>query len=591
VDEVHAFPAPPFACWPSFVQEVSDAGIEIAGLFLCHRFQVRSLLHACSPCGARFDRVSLTLNPSFPYRSRSWDALWSPQHRHLADAATRSNRVVIGGHGYEGFTFVALVKLHCGIAQSSPIPGFVEPLVPTAAGISVQQVSFDLEAGRVAETDWGQMQVDPARWSEATGMTSGYINLFLYPDPGGSEGSWVVRNLFVSAILTSPCPPEDSNPPGGPSTPGKPSSDSAVPRQPLSIYFDLRPTSDGCGRVDAILAVILTSRQPLPEMREFVRVAAQFPAHWIPVVQVLENAEGELGDRVQTGPPPVFSAELIGPPPFVPPFPSLPTDLAFPIVIFQADAPNAHSAKNQCVPIAHANVLQYLETRYNALPLLWFLLQAHIPGIGKVSSAGDVLIWIPEPPDSLVANIDALTRRTGVISPSAGSGTGRCQQIRGVFGYLAANGAFAQATYRHQGGSMLYGEDQACDDGTVVLGGLVSIREGIQPTWNWMYQQLQSGRGLAMSFGRYDADGNRTSGHMVRVWGASRLGSKDYLYTLDDSNQGPNTTGLRTQQWEVADTGSPGAPGVPDGRLNMNGTSWEIEFAISAEAKPTLLIP
>jgi hypothetical protein len=71
----------------------------------------------------------------------------------------------------------------------------------------------------------------------------------------------------------------------------------------------------------------------------------------------------------------------------------------------------------------------------------------------------------------------------------------------------------------------------------------------------------------------------------------NRASRESYLYTLDDSNQGPNATGLRNQVWEVSDTGQPGFGGMPDGQLNMNGSSWEIEFATSAEAKPTLLIP
>jgi len=483
---------------------------------------------------------------------------------------------------------MVLLCLQSGaIAQSSPDPNFVVPWDPACRGICIQQVSFDLDAGRVPETDWGQIQVEPLCWSKASCLTSGYVNVFVYPATGASEGSWVVRNLCVPPILTSPCPPEDSVPPGGPRE--EPSSD--VP-QPLSTYFDLRPDDEGTGRLDAILAVILVSRQPLPEMAEILRIAGQFPPQFFVVGQILVNAEGDLGDSIQMSPPPVFSVELIGPPPVLPsPFPGLPDDLAFPLVVFQADTPNVQCAKNQCVPMAHANVLQYLETRYNTLPLMWFLSQVHIPGIGRVSSAGDVLFWVPDPSTSLVANVDAFTRRTGVTSPSAGGGSGRCQQIRGVFGYLAANGALAQATYRHQGGAAMYGEDENCDDGTVLLGGIVSTREGAQPTWDWIFQQLQLGRGVAMSFGRYDADGNRTGGHMVRVWGASRFGNTEYLYTLDDSNQGPNSIGLRTQQWQVADTGSPGMPGVPDGRLNMNGTSWEIEFAISSQAKPTLLIP
>lgn len=85
--------------------------------------------------------------------------------------------------------------------------------------------------------------------------------------------------------------------------------------------------------------------------------------------------------------------------------------------------------------------------------------------------------------------------------------------------------------------------------------------------------------------------GERTSGHCVRVFGACQFGSNRYLYTLDDGEQGDNNTGTRTQVWLVADTGGPGQPGVPDGRLNMGGLSWEIEFANSIHVKPTLLIP
>ena len=74
-------------------------------------------------------------------------------------------------------------------------------------------------------------------------------------------------------------------------------------------------------------------------------------------------------------------------------------------------------------------------------------------------------------------------------------------------------------------------------------------------------------------------------------WGACRIGSFFYIHTLDDGNQGTNNVGLRTQVWQVEDTGSPGNPGVPDGRLNMDGMSWEIEFMNVIQANPTLVIP
>jgi len=191
----------------------------------------------------------------------------------------------------------------------------------------------------------------------------------------------------------------------------------------------------------------------------------------------------------------------------------------------------------------------------------------------------------------MVANVDTFTRRSGVVNAGVGKGSSKCQLIRGAFGYLAEYGTLAQAIFRHQGGVELYGEDASCDDGTVILGGIVSTKEGLYPTWEWMFEQLQLGRGVSILFGRYDMNGSRTSGHMVRVWGAASYLDKKYIYTLDDQYQGINTYGLRTQQWEVEDIGQPGLAGVPDGRLNMNGTSWEIEFALSVEAVPTLMIP
>ncbi len=70
-----------------------------------------------------------------------------------------------------------------------------------------------------------------------------------------------------------------------------------------------------------------------------------------------------------------------------------------------------------------------------------------------------------------------------------------------------------------------------------------------------------------------------------------RFNGRNYIYTLDDGDQGLNTLGLKTDQWEVADKSQPGLAGVPNGRLELGSTNWEIEFVMSAEAKPTLLIP
>jgi hypothetical protein len=241
--------------------------------------------------------------------------------------------------------------------------------------------------------------------------------------------------------------------------------------------------------------------------------------------------------------------------------------------------------------MAHANNFQYLEDRYNAIPLVWSLKHSPVPGVGVSFLFGDNIFWEPEPINSLVAQIDARTRRNGVKDDQTGDGTNRCQQIQGIFGYLAVHGNFSKSEFLHQGGSEVYGEGFSCDFAAPDLGDNFSFREGEDPTWEWIFEQLQKGRGVVMSYGRYNIDGDRTGGHMLRVWGAMRFNGIDYLYTLDDGNQGDNNDGLRTTQWEVKDVGGPGEPGVPDGRLNLDGTTWEIEFAMSVEAKPTLVIP
>jgi hypothetical protein len=325
-------------------------------------------------------------------------------------------------------------------------------------------------------------------------------------------------------------------------------------------------------------------------------MAGGFRPARVNVRPVIVNAEGDLQEDGTSPRGGVDDPGLIGPPPLPPdPGPGPIDDLAFPIAVYQANQRNMECAKNQCVPMAHANTLQYLEDRYNSIPLVWRLPQLPIPGIGRSFSqgGGDIVFWEPIPENSLVANIDSRTKRSGVKDFETGNGTSRCQQIRGAFGYMAAFGNLAKVKFRHQGGDdPIYGDGTVCDsDELVDLGGLITATEGVNPTWDWIFEQLQKGRGVAMSFGRYNNAGNRTSGHMVRVWGAKRFDGKDYLYTLDDSDQGDNEVGTRTEQWEVADTGGPGDPGNPDGRLNMNGTTWEIEFAISAEAMPTLVIP
>ena len=242
--------------------------------------------------------------------------------------------------------------------------------------------------------------------------------------------------------------------------------------------------------------------------------------------------------------------------------------------------------------MAVANTLGYLENKFDGPFFAWPLAHAFIPGYGKTS---DNLSWSPQTEESLpafatslIAQIDARTRRTDTFDFSSGSGSNLCQMYDGMFGYLETQGRGAEFT--HQGGSQTYGVGGSCEDPS--HGNRVSTQDGSNPTWDWMFNELTKGNGVFLAYGRYNNAGERTGGHVLRVQGACRYGSRDYLYLLDDGQQGSNgdnfEEGLRVTQWQVEDTRGPdpGDDNALDGRLNLGDTNWEIEFAQSIRAFP-----
>jgi len=505
---------------------------------------------------------------------------------------------------------------------------------PSQRVVSFDQITFNFEDEARIEhsgTDWGQFTVDAVQLENVIGVSSGYLNVFV-PINGGVL-NWVVENLFVPDLCAqkgeiqkhvhkSLQHYEDSR--IGQKSWTKPFSEKSTKfeQSPISTYFDLRPATIGDGIVYHLFATVLVSKQPLPVRQEIFDLAEEFRPHRFRVTQLLDNAGGFLEDPADPLPddfpydafPPQTSDVGRPPPPtFLPSTPPSDFDLSFPIEVFQADGPNIDQAKNQCAPAANANTIQYLESRYNILPLAYSVPDFHIPGLGEQrvldASPSPILLneWDPVPENSLVAHIDALTMRRFATDLESGKGSSICQLFRGLFGYLANRpGVIAGTEFRHQGGAFVtYGTDNKCDNG--FLGGLVSNRDdsfaggdgfpaedGSNPTWRWIFDQLVRGRGVVIVFGRYNINGARTSGHVLRVWGAGHYNNRNYIWTLDDKIQGNNTSNAtmpRTQWWEVADNNQPGITGIPNGRLELGKTNWEIEFAYSFEAIPTLLIP
>ncbi|MBV7264177.1 hypothetical protein L6J37_11770 [Photobacterium sp. WH77] len=515
--------------------------------------------------------------------------------------------------------------------------GSSDPATPLAimtlerGTVAFEQVTFDLEIGTIAESDWGQFRVRLDHLIDRRGkpVGPGYVNVFFYPDSGSEAGTpvWAVDNLFVpgSAVKMGKTHGKKTHTADnyyhvwaadgrggnqwgshewGKEDGRKHGGSRSVPavsrRADATVYFDLRPGTDGEGSVQQVRATVLFSSQPLPNITDIVQFANQFSPQMYPVRTTVVKAEGagHVDGRVSPVSSTIPNTLSLGRPPQPAlPAPSLPDDLSFPIQVVQSDQPNLDSARNQCVPIANANALQYLEDRYDNVPLAWRVPQLHIRGIGQIGAAGDVLTWTPVPENSLVANIDSYGRRDNVHDLNTGSYTTFCGLIRGLFGYLAdsASGSLDVVHFRHQGSSsVVLGDNADCDNGTVLMSDITSQQEGNFPTWEWMFNELSQGRAVTILFSWYDINGEWKGGHSVRVYGAALINNKHYIMTLDDGEQGDNFSNVsdpRTQQWEVADTGRPGLDGVPDGRLNMNGMSWEIDFALSFEAKPTLLIP
>lgn len=480
-----------------------------------------------------------------------------------------------------------------GASAQTAEPGFathplLEPLSarlvqPATTAVRFRQTQFVYQSGRLIDSDWGQLEVDKDAVRRALGPAGGYVNVALFT-PGQAAPAWVVDNLRVVPDAAA----RDGIDRAALASEGMETTPIVVP---MSTHLDLRPNVRGTGRMTSVYAVVVASPAPLPTVDRVFNLMRQLPPSAFAVSQTIEDAEG--AEAITATASPTGLLQLGDPPQPVQPGHESPGGFAYPTEVYQYELPNIQTAKNQCMPMAMANVVGYLRLRYNKPPLSWPLPHQSSPGIGKTMSAGDVIFWQPEPTVSRIAQIDARTRRTAVYDFESGSGSTVCQMMRATFSYFATQGAPGMVSFTHQDSAPLIGPGGACAtaDPTLPLGGYTSTRQGANVTWDWMYQQLQAGRGVMIMYGRYDAAGKRTGGHAVRVWGARRLNGRDHIYTLDDGDQGFNVQGLRTRQFEVSDKGQPGLPGVPNGRLELDGGTSEIEIAVALEAKPTLLLP
>lgn len=197
-------------------------------------------------------------------------------------------------------------------------------------GVYFYQVDYLWTYSTYINSDTGLIVVDIDELNAATGLESGYVNVYT------SEG-WVVNNLVII----------------------KDSTTNVFPYPSVGTYFDLGQSGD----VKSIGAYIEYTSDPYSS---FVYSAALPPYH---VYDTEVNAEGGEDAMVRRAEPPKPET-LPGPAGNYNP-------LGVNTHCVQKKHPNIECAHNQCVPAAYANNLQYLEDWYGT-----YIQHDNIPGLG-----------------------------------------------------------------------------------------------------------------------------------------------------------------------------------------------------------------
>lgn len=284
-------------------------------------------------------------------------------------------------------------------------------------------------------------------------------------------------------------------------------------------------------------------------------------------------------------PPP--TTITIGPPPKQYPLPIVPHfDPDFPLLgcntVVLPFASNKHAAFNQCVSMAHSNCLDYLNRLHGFTNPSVSLPKPHVEGMRpdstwSMNTGGD---------NSLVGLLDSqdyMNRQNpaAMITRSSGAnvdGVNRTQHVAGLFRFISLNMAnFPVSGLEHAGGSPNYNQFN-----------VNSNRTSDNVTFEWVLEKLNQGKAVFMSFGRYSDPelNNWTSGHAVRIVGASQCGDQKTIKILDDEVQTNDSNGLRQVNWDVSklvESSDAGGNVNTDqvGRMRLNGTDWIVLFSFA----------
>ena len=368
----------------------------------------------------------------------------------------------------------------CGGGGGGKNEALVVREVAPGSGLGASQVLFPTLQMGYEVSSWGCLRVDPQQLLQATGIEGGWLNL-------ATERGWALVNV--------PLPP-----PGAPA---------------FSVYFDL-----GLDELEPLQQTRLRvwhSNQGIAAIRDLGGEARLWP-----VDALRHHAEG-AGPALELDP---------GRPPTAL---SLFADVRRPLRVteWHQAVTNQQCAHNQCMTMAAANALQYLEDMGVVdVP------HAHDPGVD-----GD---------GTLVGELDEDAGR-GVRSRVDGDGLFCDDMLEGTFEYLWNTSLIHDLSNRHQGlGWRLPAAD-------FLEHASVSTFDGAVPTFAWIRSRIQEGCGVVAVFT------HAGGGHAVRIYAAVEPddGSQKLRYCHDNpqSNGDPSDTlGLTNVLIDFLDEDGDGNP-------------------------------
>jgi hypothetical protein len=413
--------------------------------------------------------------------------------------------------------FIAFVGL-----SSLPTKTFAEDVLPGPA-IVINQVDFEFENVQQQDSDWGKLEVAVNDLAAATGISSGYLNVY-------TDAGWVVQNLPLDV------------------------SDSI---DKLSIYFnlDVTPPTD----VTTLSAHIEFTTDPIISFLDG-------PRNTYSVGTTDWNAEGADGNGPTTSIPEAPLKQ--NPLEFVPDGPTAKFKTPHDV--------NVQAAHNQCVPMSVANSLQYLENRYKVnVPF------NHVPGIRGPGGNNAENTLVGQLDKCMNRQVD-LNQADVAIRRRTGSGVAVTNMLQGKFCCLKKFGLKDKIINKHQGrgfgtASELPNGDFKSDGGplctTTDKSMLASRDDGAKVTAEWLCDQIKKGQDVELIYS------HSSGAHAVRVFACGVTKGIPWIQYLHDAKQTStdhnDTQGLQLVHTPIEDIDN-------DGLLNIHKSpSNEIRFALS----------